>query len=241
MAETEVEDILRQIRERVIAQQRSAAAGTAPLAANASANGDRRSAEVPTAGSSNRETTAQTLALISSYLTTTERAWDRLPPVISNRGGFVASVELWCKRQMKRATRWYAWEQVNFNAAVHQALRDLLPVLAAQQHELERLRAEGGALQTELERQQGELAALRAVAQATQQDDFSLTQNAQVITQLLAELREHDELLREEQRVCFKQISLETSEAATLEDRSRRKTETLLAELQRRLDEIEKK
>jgi len=202
MAETEVEDILRQIRERVIAQQRSAAAVTtaAPLAANASANGDSRRAEAATAGTSNRETTAQTLALISSYLTTTERAWDRLPPVISNRSGFGASVELWCKRQMKRATRWYAWEQVNFNAAVHQALRDLLPVLAVQQHELAAFRAE-----------------------------------------LCAELRERDELLREEQRVCFKQVALEASEAATLEDRSRRRTETLLAELQRRLEEIEKK
>jgi hypothetical protein len=73
---------------------------------------------------------------------------------------------------------------------------------------------------------------------------LSNSRNAQVATQLnalLKELRERDEHLRDEQRVCFKQVTLEMSEAATLEDRSRRKTDTLLAELQRRLDEIEKK
>lgn len=247
MAETEVEDILREIRERVITQQRSAPDVTtaAPLAANTAANGDSRRAEAATAGTGNRQTNSQSLALIHSYLTTTERAWDRLPPVVSNRSGFIASVELWCKRQMKRATRWYAWEQVNFNAAVHHALRDLLPVLAAHEHDLEKMRAEtAGAREAliDLERQQSELAALRAVTQAAlRQTDLSSTQNAQVRTQLLEELRERDALLREEQRVCFKQVSLETSEAAALEDRSRRRTETLLAELQRRLDEIEKK
>jgi hypothetical protein len=222
MAETEVEEILREIRERVITQQRSAPDVTtaAPLAAN----GDSRRAEAATAGTGNRETTSQSLARINSYLTTTERAWDRLPPVLSNRSGLVASVELWCKRQMKRATRWYAWEQVNFNAAVHQALRDLLPVLAAHERELEKMRAETAASREALiegERQQSALAALRAVTQAAMQQQI--------------------EELRDEQRVCFKQVSLETSEAATLEDRGRRKTEALLAELQRRLDEIEKK
>src|SRR6185312_13412950 len=147
MAETEVEEILREIRERVITQQRSApnVSNAAAIAANIAANGDSRAAESPIVETGNRESTTKNLALINSYLTTTERAWDRLPPVVSNRSGLVASVELWCKRQMKRATRWYAWEQVNFNAAVHQALRDLLPVLAAYEHELEKLRAETNA------------------------------------------------------------------------------------------------
>jgi len=255
MAETEVEDILREIRERVITQQRSAQDVT--NAAAVGANGDSRLAEAATAGTGNRETNAKNLALINSYLTTTERAWDRLPPVVSNRSGFIASLELWCKGQLKRATRWYAWEQVNFNAAVHQALRDLLPVLAAYEHELEKLRvataAAHDARQIEAEQQQGELAELRAELTARRaetraalqaQSELTSTQTAQVAVQLRAllnELHERDELLRGEQRVCFKQLSLEMSEAATLEDRSRRKTETLLAELQRRVDEIEKK
>ena len=46
-------------------------------------------------------------------------------------------------------------------------------------------------------------------------------------------MRERIGLLQEEQRVCFKQLSLEASEAAVLEDRARRKTDALLEELQR--------
>ncbi len=38
--------------------------------------------------------------------------------------------------------------------------------------------------------------------------------------------------LREEQRVCFKQLSLETSEAAVLEDRGRRAIESRLEKLE---------
>ncbi|MDQ1640015.1 MAG: hypothetical protein QOF62_3354 [Pyrinomonadaceae bacterium] len=275
MAETEVASILREIRERVITQQRSAQDVT--TAANIAANGDSRVAESPIAASGNRESTAKNLALINSYLTTTARAWDRLPPVVSNRSGFVATLELWCKRQMKRATRWYAWEQVNFNAAVHHALRDLLPVLAAYEYELEKLRAETtaahdaqrieleqnqnalaglraelAALGAELAALSAELAALRAeqahrraetVATLQAQSDLTRAQNAGVEAQLrdlIDELRARDEILRAEQRVCFKQLSLQTGEAATLEDRARRKNETLLGELQRRIDEIEK-
>lgn len=261
MAETEVEDILREIRERVITQQRSAQDVT--TAAAISANGDSRLAEAATTGTANRETTAKNLALINSYLTTTERAWDRLPPVVSNRSGFIASLELWCKGQLKRATRWYAWEQVNFNAAVHHALRDLLPMLSAYESELENLRIEAIAsheaqriasaqIQSELTALREELAGFRAelsnrrvetLAALEAQSDLS-AQNTLVQAQvkdLIGELRERDEIMRAEQRVCFKQLSLQAGEAATLEDRSRRKTETLLAELQRRIDEIEKK
>jgi hypothetical protein len=232
MAETEVENILREIRERVITQQHSGQGVilTAPI----SANGDDRLRDAPLAGMGNRETTADHLALINSYLTTTARSWDRLPPVVSNRSGFVASLELWCKRQLKRATRWYAWEQVNFNAAVHQALRDLLTVLSAHEYELEKMRSE----MVELRATQ---AARDAETQAALQGQIELT-SSQLEVQLRSlvnELREREEHLRAEQRVCFKQLSLETREAATLGDRSLRKTDTRVTELQRRLDRLE--
>jgi hypothetical protein len=58
---------------------------------------------------------------------------------------------------------------------------------------------------------------------------------------LAQELRDRDEHLLNEQRVCFKQLSLEASEAAVLEDRGRRKTEAALVELTRRIEELEKK
>lgn len=221
MVETDVEHVLAEIRERVRATHQ---------ASTAASNGVDSSVRNSTSAS-----TAETLALIDSYLTTTARAWDQFPPLVSNRKGFSARFELWLKRFFRRGTRWYVWEQVNFNAAIHHAFRDLLPLLAASEHELEKLRAENVALGDELERQQGELAALR------QESDLSNSRNATQLNALLKELRERDEHLRDEQRVCFKQVTLEMSEAATLEDRSRRKTDTLLAELQRRLDEIEKK
>jgi len=247
MAETEVESILREIRERVVTHELAAA--TTPAA-----NGDKQ-LDVTPALSPGKRLTTENLTLISSYLTTTARAWDRLPPLVSNRSGFMARLELWCKRVLKRATRWYAWEQVNFNAAVHHALSDLLPVLAAYEQELTRLRAEHSAAaeaqriendqyQSQLENLRAELAARRAeIGVALQrQNDLTGVQTSQVEIQLRSltnELRERDALLRAEQRVCFKQLSLETGEAATLADGARRKTEALLAELQRRIDQLE--
>ena len=88
-------------------------------------NGARDAEALQQTNDDNETLTAENLSLIESYLTTTARAWDRLPPLVSNRSGLIARVELWLKRQLKRATHWYTWEQVNFNAAVHHALRDL--------------------------------------------------------------------------------------------------------------------
>jgi hypothetical protein len=146
-----------------------------------------------------------------------------VPPLVSNRSGSIARVELWFKRQLKRATHWFTWEQVNFNAAVHQALRELLPVMAAHEHELQILKAQFAAAETKLTE-------LEAVSGGTQTRVEGLTN----------ELSERDAHLRDEQRVCFKQLALETSEAAVLEDRARRRAEALLEELQRRIAELEK-
>ena len=57
---------------------------------------------------------------------------------------------------------------------------------------------------------------------------------------IVSELREATARLQEEQRVSYKQLALETSEAAALEDRARRKTEALLEQLQHRMDELRK-
>jgi|SRR6185437_6107182 len=239
MAETEVESILRQIRERVLAEQRTGQDRTAirPAMTNGGNGAAGSEALNRTTNEDNDTRTAQNLSLIESYLTTTARAWDRLPPLLSNRSGFAARVELWLKRQLKRATHWYTWEQVNFNASAHHALRDLHTVLSAQEQELRKLRAqvaESTARQTELNQSQAtQLTELRA--------DLDTKRNTQrnQIAALVSELRERDERLQDEQRVCFKQLALETSEAAVLEDRARRKTEALLEELQRRVSQLE--
>lgn len=256
MVETDVELILSEIRDRVRAT---------PKASSVAANDVGSSAVARNA--LNGVSTTETVDLINSYLTTTARSWDQFPPLVSNRKGVSASVELWLKRFFRRGTRWYVWEQVNFNAAIHHALRDLLPVILLYQNELETLRAEivaaNGLRQVELENIQRELearraenatraaqveAALRALGNANTEVQLQLKelppqlQGLQLqLKELVAELRERDDHIREEQRVCFKQVALETSEAAILEDRSRHKTETLLAELQRRIEEIEKK
>lgn len=83
-----------------------------------------------------------TLSQLESHLSVTERTWSRLPPLMSNRQGWKARVEIWIKRQLKRATRWYVWEQVHFNAATNDALRIVLTALAKQEKEQAILRAQ---------------------------------------------------------------------------------------------------
>jgi hypothetical protein len=235
MAETEVESILREIRERVLSQQHAGQDVAATRAASGgNGSGESGSSRQPALADS-ETLTAENLSLINSYLATTGRAWDRLPPLLSNRSGLIARLELWLKRHMKRATRWYSWEQVNFNAAVHHALREMLSVLSAHEEELRRLRAQI----TELEQYQTALLTeLRTVIDAQR----SVTETR--IDGLENELRERNaqlrDELRDEQRVCFKQLSLETSEAVVLEDRARRKTEALLEELRSRIGQLEK-
>ncbi len=264
MAETEVENILREIRERVLSEQRAGqnaaarAAGGSPtvrldaggsptVREGSTSNGAGQSG--PTTITRTDDTFAQqNLSLINSYLTTTARAWDRLPPLISNRSGFSARVELWLKRQLKRATRWYAWEQVNFNAAVHHALRDLLPVVAAQDTELRNLRTQlarqaerDQELATQLAELQTSIVA-QVAADETQRNQVAAEVAVQLdakFTAVVSELREREDRLLEEQRVCYKQLALETTEAAMLEDRARRKTETLVEDLRRRLETLE--
>src|SRR5882724_189374 len=225
MVDEEVEIVLREIRERVLSvphpeQTRSGAA--APVIGNGA--GDS-----PIRGDEGNITASAALPRIRSYLTTTGRAWDRLPPVLSNRRGTAARLELWLKARLKSLTRWFTWEQVNFNAAVHHALRDSIEALSDYQRALETLRAQIGteseARRVELENHQTETNALRAVIEKQR------IQGEARLLELVAELRERDDRLQDEQRVCFKQLSLETSEAVVLEDRTRRKLDSLLEEL----------
>ena len=237
MADTEVENVLREIRERVHAEQQ--------VAARFRVNGDTTSEQ------EGGLEPVDSLPRLESYLNTTARAWDRLPPLVSNRSGTSARIELWLKRHFKRATRWYAWEQINFNAAVHHALADMGQILSANQKTIEMLRrvsenrqAEIEKLKKQLEEQQTLMAEQRQTIEA-ESAAISTAVEAQAVTvderlaAIVRELRETTTALREEERVCFKQLSLETSEAAVLEDRARRKTDALLEQLQRRIKELE--
>lgn len=265
----EVESILNEIRERVRQEHEPA---NAPLRLDPSEQPAPASLVHP--NSANGAGKGESLNRLSAYLTATARAWDRLPPLNSNRKGTAARLELWIKARLKSMTRWFTWEQVNFNSAVHHALSETLHALsetlhalAAYQQELAELRKEAEASRERLERRDRALAAdlealtaeLRkraanlethhtaleahnsameartaetaaAIMKETDQTRADITSR---LAELAGELRESDQQLREEQRVCYKQLSLEASEAAISEDRGRRL-------IQSRLDELEK-
>lgn len=114
MSDVDVEATLREIRERV----RAEALAELPVPAS------------HISASSHSIQAANALARLRANLATTDRTWSKLPPVTSfHRRGWKARLEIWMKRQLKRATHWYVFEQINFNAAVNSALHDAAAVL----------------------------------------------------------------------------------------------------------------
>jgi len=209
-------------------------------------------------------------------LATMSRAWDRLPPVVSNRTGALASLELWIKGILKRALRWITWEQINFNSAVHHSFMEVAAKQAGYEQELSRLRtrlvsdleseinlvradldlqreqqeilkkqrdvlsSQCQELEAESARARAEIAVLRENLRAVQQaadsqkdiigEEGRALQNR--LKEVLGEIRERDGRLLDEQRVCFKQLSLEASEALLEQDHARREIEERLAKLE---------
>jgi hypothetical protein len=238
MVDEEVETTLREIRERVRKATELEADGPVAVVSSAT-NGSNISAN------ESEPKTAETMARIDAYLTTTARAWDRLPPLVSKRSGGLARLELWVKRRFKQATRWYSWEQINFNAAVHHALRDTLNALLDLEQQLGQLRAEMSAkMEAQIEQHQIEMMTQRAEieSQRAEMDSYRAQVEAQQrarslevtarLTDLARESLERDGQRLEEQRVCFKQLSLEMSEAEVLLDRARRNIESRLDKLE---------
>ena len=133
----EVETILNEIRERVRATEQERTGVTITVQDDMS-----RDPATVTAPANGNSPPNEALARVSAHLTTTARAWDRLPPVFSNRTGASARLELWIKARLKTLSRWFTWEQVNFNAAVHHALGETLAALSAHEKQLRALRSE---------------------------------------------------------------------------------------------------
>ncbi len=149
--------------------------------------------------------------------------------------------------------RWFTWEQVNFNAAVHHALKDTQEALTILEQRLESVRsdvrAESEARLANIEARQAERAALeQKTAELNRQiaalSDLIGTLNSQreehrqqldaQLAQFVQEVRERNDRLLEEQRVCFKQLSLETNETVLMLDRTRRDLESRLDKLAER-------
>lgn len=266
MVDTEVENTLREIRERVVA---AAAQQPPPPPPPRSERPTGAEDSLSTNGAGQRAASPNgldALARLEANLATTERAWNKLPPLMSNRTGLAARLELWVKRQIKRATHWYTWEQINFNASVHHALRDALSTLRvyeralAQQQDLLQRALESRRAEIEAERSRvdaqlvahaaqlrdalaGNIAQLRdeqnALAESWRSETQKLRDETHRESQSLRdEQRERIAHLLEEQRVCFRQLSLEAAETAVATDRARRDTEARLAELARRIEEM---
>ena len=261
MVDQEVVDILSEIKQRVQAAQPHAETTTTE-------NGIRKPAPVLT-DIYHRYASLSVLA----------RAWHRLPPLVSQREGSSARLELWLKGKLKRALRWITWEQVNFNAATHQTFLDLIETLGTHEQrldvsqqellgelktlqveitkELNSQRAELALRREQLERQQGEIIGQRAliISQRSELEtrilDFekalgvlqnSISEDTQkwinsFREDLLKESRERDERLLDEQRVCFKQLSLELTESQVLQDRARRELDQRVAKMEKSSDE----
>ena len=304
----EVESILNEIRERVRADENQREAASALTIRNGHGLDSSPSPSTIATG-------PESLARLEAHLTTTSRAWDRLPPVFSNRSGMAARLELWLKARLKSLSRWFTWEQINFNSAVHHGLSDALEGLRAHEQQLIRMQTELNqtkeALRVELNqtteilrsesRQTTEILrsesrqntealrsesrqtteALRSESrQTTEALQANLAHTAEALrgessqtnealaselrqtaaslradfgqtaenllatidargTEMNARVAELGDDLHEEQRVCFKQLSLEASEAAVLEDRGRRAVEARLEELERLRSEEE--
>jgi hypothetical protein len=248
MPDAEVESILREIREQVHADEER--------------NARHREKAVTAINESHSSTASNGQGLladrqeglrIDTQFSTIARAWDRLPPVVSDRRGWAARLELWIKGHAKNAMRWFTWEQVNFNAAVHHALKDTQEALTILEQRLENVRtdvrAESEARLANLEAGQAERAALEQKTtelnrQVAALSDLIGTLNchgekhrqelAAQLAQFVQEVRERNDRLLEEQRVCFKQLSLETSETVLMLDRTRRDLESRLDKLAER-------
>ena len=269
MSDLEVEETLREIRERVLAESARADAQSQPVlrVQESATQADGGAVQVTHADAR----AVESLARLQANLATTERTWSRLPPLMSNRRGSAARLELWIKRQIKRATHWFTWEQVNFNSAVHHALGDVRDALAAHERSLAQARSALDPLRDSLERMRSEseddraraseLRARLAAAESRLDADLSEVRRAltEGVEQLRAEQRSQADGLRaerdariharevefqnemrervanllEEQRVCFKQLSLEAGESAAALERARRQIESRIEALEK--------
>ena len=240
MADTEVENVLREIRERV----RAESATHAPLTTRATAASDEGGGgDSPGAHVAGDASAA--LARMEANLATTERTWNRLPPLVSNRAGWPARLELWAKRKLKRAAHWFTWEQVNFNSSVYHALRDAVAALADYERRLGETRAETEALAAELSslrRSNGELKSQLGAQGEEARARFAETEGRLAATRALLETevaRFHEALAAAIAQLRDEERSLADS-LVQLRDEQRALAATASAERESRLVGIQK-
>jgi hypothetical protein len=238
MVDDEVAEILAEIKQRVSNAQQKSGDDTAGVE-KSSAPSISHGSPAPVANG------FASLAVMA-------RAWDRLPPVVSNRTGTLARFELWLKEKLRTAFRWFTWEQVNFNSATYQTLLEVVEALNRYEQHLIALREDVEAQREEMQ-QLSSTQVLPVTARIEEMDRQHLANIAQVsarleglsqlakdhqnetqarLSELRSESRVRDGELGDEQRVCYKQLSLELNESRVLEDRARRELEARLSRLE---------
>jgi hypothetical protein len=234
----EVESILNDIRERVRTEEKQRE--TAVVVATQNGN-DSNPATSPSAPA----IATESLARLEAHLTTTSRAWDRLPPLLSNRSGVAARFELWIKARMKSVSRWFTWEQVNFNSAAHHGLSDALEALRSHEEQMIRMQAELNqakeALRAEADRTKQALSqtteALRAESRQT--TESLRVESRQLTESLRVESRQLTESLRVESCQLTESLRAESRQLIeSLRVESRQRTETLQAEFALTAEEL---
>jgi hypothetical protein len=230
MVDREVEDTLREIRERVLAESAGGRAGEQP---SSQPNGAAVvAADAAPAPQLNGRAPGDPLARLQANLSTTERAWPRLPPIISYRRGLPARLELWVKRQVKRAAHWFTWEQVNFNSAVHHALGDAREALAAQEQKL-------AAHEQALARAQAEIAALRASFEQLRSQADSERARVSGLHARFEAAEAGSEQLRAEQQAFAEALRTDRRALAEgLRDEQRARAAEILGEMRERADRL---
>lgn len=247
MVDTEVQNILGEIRERVRAEADAR-------------SGPEESAHLP--GERHGEDEMKTaLAHLETCRTVAGRAAGALPPLTTKREGLAARLELWLKRRIGRATHWYVWEQTNFNQTMKGALDEITRLLQNHQQELAHLRHQLAAASHLKERLAAPLASLESRLAALESSfavppcgdssatleevralQTEMTRLRAALDEGLSRLREeqrgHTEQLLDEQRVTFKQLALEINETATNAERARRIAQAQLDELKHRLQNL---
>jgi hypothetical protein len=240
MVDKEVEDTLREIRERVRAGAQRTNATAASRVVNEAGELRPTPQGAAVVAHSHSHQAADALSRLEANLATAERARNRLPPLMSNRTGWVARLELWVKGKIKRATHWFTWEQVNFNSAAYHALRDALSALTAYEQQLARMRAEITAEMAPLQQKSAEASARLSEFESrlTKTEARINSENAQLrvelssgVTQLRDEQRAIAESLRGEQLAYVEGLRREQqARAAELQNEQRERIESLLDE-----------
>jgi hypothetical protein len=220
-----VEDILKDIRRQVLDENGAVAGSRSEALVGSDHEGDASAARILT------------------FLKTTEQLRGSLPPVRSYRGGVKAKIEVWIKGKVRRATKWFFFDQVNFNSTVHQLLAELNDLQLRHRNMLEDL---GRSLRLEAQEREQRRRNFNEEQKAINADHRLSIEKQRALNEQQTLINKEQSLVSEEQRLIgseqaalieaqnatIERLRIELSESAVVIDRLRRNFEHRLAQLE---------